>query len=230
VAFDETGQLTLAIDRAHEQTLSTFVQGPNEEIVSIMTQPRPGFRGIWLCGNQGSGKTHLLRAMTLLGKGIEQRQFVDTKSPRVLADLESASRRGEVIAVDDASEIAHQSGCEEALMATYERLNASNGLLIVGDRLAATATDFSIADLNSRVRSLMHYQMMPLLDEEKSEILRARALHRGYELNDSVLSYWLARGPRDLRLLLTDLDRLDRASLAHQRHVTIPLLKEVLGY
>ena len=115
-------------------------------------------------------------------------------------------------------------------MATYERLNTSNGLLIVGDRLAATATDFSIADLNSRMRSLMHYQMMPLVDEEKSEILRARALHRGYELNESVLSYWLARGPRDLRLLLTDLDRLDRASLAHQRHVTIPLLKEVLGY
>ncbi|NKB99714.1 MAG: hypothetical protein GKR90_14625 [Pseudomonadales bacterium] len=230
MALDDPGQLTLAIDRAHEQTLSSFVQGPNKEIVSMVTQPRPGFRGIWLCGTQGTGKTHLLRAITLIGTGLEQRQFIDGASSRVLADLENASHLGEVVAVDEASKIAMNSQCEEALMATYERLNASGGLLIVGDRLAATATDFAIADLNSRMRSLMHYQMTPLGDEEKSEILRARAQHRGYELSETVLSYWLARGPRDLRLLLTDLDRLDRASLAHQRHVTIPLLKEVLGY
>ena len=45
-----------------------------------------------------------------------------------------------------------------------------------------------------------------------------------------MLDYWLARGPRDLGALLTDLDTLDKASLAYKQRVTIPLLKQVLGY
>ena len=115
-------------------------------------------------------------------------------------------------------------------MTIYERVRGARGMLVVADRLAARATEFGIADLNSRLRSLMHFQMRPLQDGDKADILRGRAARRGYVLSDAVVDYWLARGPRDLRLLLTDLDRLDRASLVHHRHVTVPLLKEVLGY
>ena len=44
------------------------------------------------------------------------------------------------------------------------------------------------------------------------------------------MEYWLRRGPRDLGTLLTDLEVLDRATLSHKQTVTVPLLKQVLGY
>lgn len=56
----------------------------------------------------------------------------------------------------------------------------------------------------------------------------ARARARGIELDDSVLDWLFARYARDLGALLDLLDRLDQASLAAQRRVTIPFLREVL--
>ena len=61
-------------------------------------------------------------------------------------------------------------------------------------------------------------------------MLRLRAEQRGYDLNEAVLDYWLRRGPRSLNVLLDDLQRLDQATLERQRLLTIPLLKEILGY
>ena len=144
--------------------------------------------------------------------------------------LQQASGFGHVIAIDNAEAIVGDSECEELLLSIYERLKSDQGLLIVSHQLAANAVAYTLGDLNSRMRSLMHYQLLPLQDEDKAEVLKSRAAHRGYELSSAVLAYWLARGPRELRLLLTDLDRLDRASLQAHRQVTIPLLKEVLGY
>lgn len=230
VSDESAGQLTLPIERAHEQTLETFVAGPNEEIVAAMAKPGEAFTGIWLCGGEGSGKTHLLRALALQDGHPERRLYIDANGLRARDHLDLAASQGEVILIDEPSRFAGQRQSEEALMTIYERVRGARGMLVVADRLAARATEFGIADLNSRLRSLMHFQMRPLQDGDKADILRGRAARRGYVLSDAVLDYWLARGPRDLRLLLTDLDRLDRASLVHHRHVTVPLLKEVLGY
>lgn len=227
-----TGQLTLPIDRAHEQTLENFVPGPNAELLATLTQAWVEFRGFWLCGARGVGKSHLLRGIALDQRGIgsNRRLYVDASLSAAKSQLQQGVRFGDVVAVDNVAEIAGDPEAEEALMAIYERLRAENGLLMLSHQLAAAAVEFDLADLNSRMRSLMHYQLAPLRDDEKAEVLKSRAAHRGYVLSDAVLSYWLARGPRELQLLLTDLDRLDRASLQAQRHVTVPLLKEVLGY
>ena len=59
-------------------------------------------------------------------------------------------------------------------------------------------------------------------------MLRARAARRGLELDDAVLDYLLRRVDRDLGSLTALLDRLDRASLAAQRRITVPFLKNLL--
>ena len=89
---------------------------------------------------------------------------------------------------------------------------------------------FCFADLASRLGSLQHFALQPLNDADKARLLQRRAEARGYDLSQAVLDYWLARGPRDVQSLLTDLDTLDRVSLLERRRVTIPLLKQALGY
>jgi DnaA family protein len=47
-------------------------------------------------------------------------------------------------------------------------------------------------------------------------------------IDDAVLDYLFRHYPRDLDGLLQVLDRLDRASLAEQRRITVPFVRSVL--
>jgi DnaA family protein len=58
--------------------------------------------------------------------------------------------------------------------------------------------------------------------------LQLRARQRGFELPDDVAHYLLRRAPRDPASLFALLDRLDYASLAAQRKLTIPFVRELL--
>lgn len=58
--------------------------------------------------------------------------------------------------------------------------------------------------------------------------MKAQAGSRGIELDDSVLDWLFARYARDLGALLDLLDKLDAASLAAQRRITVPFLRDFL--
>ena len=61
------------------------------------------------------------------------------------------------------------------------------------------------------------------------EVLRLRARHRGVAFDDAAIDWLLTRCSRDLSDLSAIFERLDRASLAAQRRITVPFLREVLG-
>jgi DnaA family protein len=60
-------------------------------------------------------------------------------------------------------------------------------------------------------------------------VLRLRAQRRGLQLDDAAIDWLLKRVDRDLVTLTVLLDRLDRESLAAQRRLTVPFLRQVLG-
>jgi DnaA family protein len=59
--------------------------------------------------------------------------------------------------------------------------------------------------------------------------MRAEAARRGLELGEEVVGYLLTRLPRDLSSLNGVLDLLDRDSLAQQRPLTLPFVREALN-
>ena len=59
-------------------------------------------------------------------------------------------------------------------------------------------------------------------------MLRERARRRGLVLEEAALDWMLSRAGRDLGGLAALLERLDRASLAAQRKVTVPFLRQVM--
>ncbi|MGA8005383.1 MAG: DnaA/Hda family protein, partial [Burkholderiales bacterium] len=83
-------------------------------------------------------------------------------------------------------------------------------------------------DLRSRLGWGLVYQLKALTDEDKARHLRAEAERRGLRISDEVIRYLLSRLPRDLPSLNAALELLDRYSLAHQRHITLPLVREAL--
>ena len=53
---------------------------------------------------------------------------------------------------------------------------------------------------------------------------------RGFRLSDDVIGYLLAHGRRDMPTLVATLAALDRHSLATQRPITVPLLRDWLQH
>jgi DnaA family protein len=72
------------------------------------------------------------------------------------------------------------------------------------------------------------YHLRPLDEKAKLRALQERASARGLELSDEAASYLLQHARRDMRSLLGVLDRLDRASLAAHRRLTVPFIRQVL--
>ena len=71
--------------------------------------------------------------------------------------------------------------------------------------------------------------LSPLDDDGRRAVLRDRAQRRGLVLDDASIDWLLRRKGRDLATLTALLDVLDRASLAAQRRITVPFLKETLA-
>jgi DnaA family protein len=129
--------------------------------------------------------------------------------------------------VDDVQAIAGHLDWERALFALYERLRAHGGVLLVAARVGPAALGLALPDLATRLAAGLVYQLQALREDEKIAALRLRAGLRGFELSDEVARYLLARHPRDLHSLFALLDRLDSATLAAQRRLTIPFLRSL---
>jgi DnaA family protein len=91
-----------------------------------------------------------------------------------------------------------------------------------------TQLGLSLPDLRSRLGACQQAVLKPLDDRERRLVLKTQAASRGIELDDHVLDWLFARYVRDLGALLDLLDRLDQASLAARRRVTVPFLRELL--
>jgi DnaA family protein len=89
--------------------------------------------------------------------------------------------------------------------------------------------ELQLPDLKSRLSWGPVFHLIALDDETKLAALKARAGKRGLELKDGAARYLLNNWRRDIGSLLEALERLDHASLAAQRRVTVPFIKTVLG-
>ncbi len=86
---------------------------------------------------------------------------------------------------------------------------------------------FAMPDLRTRFAGGGAYPLRGLSDDAKLAAIQLRARNRGFDLATDVGRYILNRYPRDLGSLFALLDRIDAESLAHQRRITIPFLREL---
>jgi DnaA family protein len=197
-------QLSLAISPPPQPTLENFVPGANAELLARLREFQAGkFPDIvlYLWGEPGSGKTHLLRACGVLRA---------CAGPVVADDVET---------LDEASQIALFNAINEARQSGGRVLAAGN---------APPAQLPLREDLKSRLAWGLVYQVKSLSDAERADIVRAEAGRRGMRVADEVIGYLLTRARRDLPSLISILDQLDRASLERQRPITLPLVREIL--
>lgn len=218
-------QLTLDIAAPALPTLDNFIAGRNAELVERLRQIAAGGGGerfVYLWGEAGCGRSHLLRAVVAGMRATGLAAFYT----RCGDEPPDPAARADGVALDDVERM--DEGAQGAAFGLYNALRERRGSLIA----AGTAPPAQLAlrpDLVTRLAWGLVYQVSVLTDEEKAEAIEQRARARGFSLPAEVRDFMLARAPRDIVSLLGLVDALDRRSLEIKRPVTVPMARALLG-
>ncbi len=228
-----SSQLALAIQLNDEATLDDFCWTNNALLHQQLTLSLAGEgeRLIYLWGETGTGKSHLLQACCQAVNVNQSAIYLPletfkTWEPCILEDLDKQAW----ISIDDLDAISTQGAWEEALFHLYNRVrdNGETRLIISGKR-PPNSMQINLPDLRSRLGWGLVIQLNELSDGNKINTLQRRAKKRGFELPTGVGQFLINRSSRNMHDLNTLLNRLDEASLAAQRKITIPFVKDVLS-
>lgn len=225
-------QLPLALRYPPDQRMDAFVAPPAGAIAQLQAlATQAGADWIYLSGPSGVGKTHLALAACAASEAAgRSAAFVPLRSAagRLRDALDSFDNRA-LVALDGLEAIAGNRDDEIALFEFHNRARAAGTGVLYTATAAPEALDLSLPDLRSRLSQCTRVVLSPLDDEARREVLRDRARRRGLALDEAAIDWLLRRRGRDLATLTGLLDVLDRASLAAQRKVTVPFLREALG-
>ena len=226
-------QLPLGISLAPGASFDAYFPGPNAfvlEMLRAMASGR-GERQVLLAAEAGLGKSHLLQATcreTAMAGG--QCAYLPLAGehgihPGVLEGLEAL----DLVALDAIDAVTGDPAWERALFALINAARDSGTRLVFAARAVPGALALQLPDLASRLTWGPVLQLSPLDEAARRKALMTRAAELGLELAEPVADYLLRHYPRDLAGQLARLDRLDRASLASGRRLTVPFVKQGLG-
>jgi DnaA-homolog protein len=221
-------QLVLDLGAEKPQSLDTFVTGRNAELLQLLhlfarRAPRtPAERFVYIWGDPGAGKSHLLRALEASTEARSASRYI-AAGPAV--DAYVFEKDVTLYLLDDCDRLS--ADAQIAAFNLYNEVKENGGLLVAAGATAPAALILR-EDLRTRLGWGLIYQVHGLSDDEKIEALNQAAQARGISLPSGVLPYLITHFRRDMRSLSAMLDALDRYSLETQRPITLPLLRSLL--
>ncbi len=223
-------QIALDIRLASAPSFANFFGGPNVAALrhlelwvgSSVRSPVPTY--LW--GDEASGKTHLLKAVSEVLHA--QGAVVGWMDASVLEP--PAFNEAWVAVVLDDCHLYTAVQQQAAFNWFVNALNAADGhprgILAAG---SVPPADLALReDLRTRLGWGHVFALQALTEVERRAVLRREADARGVFLSDEAMDFMLTRFSRDLGNLMQLLDQLDGYSLQTQRAITIPLIKSML--
>ena len=232
-----TRQLSLGVSLSDDATFDNFYITPesnNAQVVDTLRRQaeNSGEEFVYIWGPAGIGLTHLLQAAShcadshgLTVQYLPLRDLVGFAPEPLLEGFESL----DLICLDGLHQIVGRPGWEMALFNLFNRVRDSGKRMLMAATCGPKDLGVQLADLRSRLSSGLVLHLDSMNDSEKQAALQLRAAARGLTLSNEVAQFILHRAPRNMNELFNFLERLDDASLAEQRKLTIPFVKRVLG-
>lgn len=225
-------QLPLALRYPPDQRLEAFVAAPEGALSQVRALAEgAGADWLYLAGPAGVGKSHLALAACAAAEAAgRSAAYVPVRAAvgRMRDALEAFDTHA-LVALDGLDAIAGERDDEVALFDFHNRARSAGIGVLYTATVSPDALALALPDLRSRLQQCARIVLAPLDDAGRRDVLRDRAQRRGLMLDDAAIDWLLRRQGRDLATLTGLLDVLDRASLAAQRRITVPFLKETLG-
>ena len=223
-------QLALDIGLASDPSFDNFFAGPNEAVVrqlqdwsaGVLHSPVPTY--LW--GEEASGKTHLLKAVSaaLRGHGASS-GWMDAS----MLEPPEFSESWSAVILDDCH-LYTPARQRAAFNWFVNAMGTGDGQprWVVASGNVPPADLPLREDLRTRLGWGHVFALQALTDPERRAVLRREAGARGLSLGDEVMDFMLTRFSRDLGSLMRLFDALDSYALQTRRAITIPLIKSML--
>jgi DnaA family protein len=222
-------QIPLAIGPEPEPSFDSFVPGPNgaafEHLLALTPQALPGLPAapVYLWGDSGTGKTHLLKALARRCQDAGLKLGWFDAHDRLPWSLQPDWA---LVVIDRCEALG--AAAQQAAFALFVEAASAGVQVAAAGRLPPV--DLPLRDdLRTRLAWGHVFALAPLDEDQTRAVLRREADRRGIFLSDEVMNHLLTRLPRDLAQLMRLLDRLDEFALARSRAVTVPLVRQMLA-
>ncbi len=226
-------QVPLQFEFQSNQTFASFFPGNNAQILEQLQAlaANGDEQQIFVWGDAGSGKSHLLQACCQQAKQTGKDPFylaynpANLPTPSLLEGMEDM----ELVCLDNIQHVAGHQDWEHALFAFYNAHRQNNHKLLIAADCPPKFLAFDLPDLKTRMAWGLTLKIQPLRDDQLIEALTYKAHFLGFDIPAAVGRFLLNHYVHDLTALWLLLEKIDRATLAAQRKLTIPFLKQILA-
>ncbi len=219
-------QLGLPISLNSSMLLDNFVA--NEELLRSINQLFEDqiSSELYIYGLSGNGKTHVLQGAVLKSLANDNNAvFIDCSDsiPDHLVEFMDQIR---LISFDNVHLIGEKN--EEIFFDLFNRARQSEvTILVSGDSLPA---DLEVMkDIKTRLSLAAVFKLQELNNEQTMNVVDKQMSDRNLSVDSKVYEYLFKNYSRDLKLLLSTMDDLDKASLQAKKPISIPFVKSYLG-
>ncbi len=225
-------QFPLQFEFQANKGFDAFYPAANSEIINELHAliSNHGERYLFLYGEAGYGKSHLLQASCQLAhqKGLNPFYYPFNKRKLPTLAMFDDLELVKFVCFDDIDEIAGLLDWEQALLNFFNQHAANNHRLILSAQVHPEDLDIKLPELKSVLMSGLPLKLKPLIGEESVAALICKASHMGLIITPKVGHFLLNHYASDLPSLWILLEQLDKATLSAQRKLTIPFLKQIL--
>ena len=224
-------QMTLALDTAPATSFDSFHVDSETSVVRdtvrAFTQGAIQDEQIYLSGDTGTGKSHLLSAAC---QTFSHRGYRVAYLPGEMVNQRGAiegMEQVDLLCIDDLQRLDRAS--EVDLFHCINRCRESDTKLIFAADRAPDELGLKLKDLQTRLAWGLVFHLPALSDEGLRHAFRCEIEARSLEASDEVLGYVFRRFPRSMSALKQVVNTLDEVSLSEQRRITIPFIKTIFG-
>lgn len=214
-------QLVLALGHAESFAREDFIAGPSNEAALALVERWPDWpsRIMVLVGPKGAGKSHL----TAIWAAAAGARFISARA-RDEASVPAALAAGTLVVED----LAEGGFDERALFHLLNVAREDRAHVLITAQSAPAGWQIALPDLRSRLREAPTVTLAPPDDGLLRAVLVKLFADRQLAVEESLITYLVARMERSLAAAAELVAALDRAALAQKRPVNRGLAAELL--
>jgi len=241
----QQGELGLPVNPRY--TFDAFVTGTSNRFahaaaLSVAETPAKSYNPLFIYGDAGLGKTHLLQAISNYVRenypGYQVRyvsteqflnQYVDAIRQSTLAEFKKRYREVDVLLLDDIQFIEGKEGLQEELFHTFESLYQANRQIVLSSDRPPDAISTLEDRLRSRFKMGLITEINPPELETRLAILRKKSEREPSSPPDDVLEFIASNISNNIRELEGALIRVCAFASLTSSPLTVDLAQSVLS-
>ena len=223
-------QLTFPWNKVNKSSMLGFYSSQeNDHLVSLL-RDRNFLDDLFIYGTKQSGKTFLLQAMCNSYSSMSKSSlYVPLKKVmnygvEIFESLENI----DLICIDGIEQVISKIEWEKEIFNLINKALISKSRLILTSSKNLKSLNFSLPDLESRIKKIQSYELYPIDDKDILDALKYISQFKSINLGDKEAKYLVTFSQRDISNLVQILESLDQLSMEMKRKITIPLIKEVI--